>query len=366
MITPTSLKKGDTVAIVSTARKVLKNQSAEAEELKPALQLLEKWGLKAVIGKTIGAAESQFAGSDDLRAADLQHMLDDPKIKAIWCARGGYGTVKIIDKLDFSAFKINPKWIIGYSDITVLHSHIHNLGVETLHAQMCLEIEKKTEETRKSIKMVLFGDKYSIFSEVNTYKEACGNTLQEKPRTLTRLSKHGNKHRQAQHEALQNESAAAETHFQQAQEDVAQEFNRLGLGRGELVGGNLSVLYSLCGSNSAVNTDGKILFIEDLDEYLYHIDRMMINLKRNEMFKNLAGLVVGGMTKMKDNTISFGFTQDNPFGKTAVEIIKETVSEYNYPVVFNFPVGHITDNRALIMGRKVTLKVNENETSLVF
>ncbi|WP_310993529.1 S66 peptidase family protein [Aequorivita marina] len=355
MITPTSLKKGDTVAIVSTARKVLKNPSAEAEELKPALQLLEKWGLKTVLGKTIGAAENQFAGSDDLRAADFQQMMDNPKIKAIWCARGGYGTVRIIDKLDFSAFKKNPKWIIGYSDVTVLHSHIHTLGVETLHAQMCLDIENKTPETTESLRKVLFGEEYSIFSEVKTYKEANGNIL-----------------RQTQHNALQEDnqsfkkSAAAEAHFQESQEDVAQKFNRLGMGKGELVGGNLSVLYSLCGSNSAVNTDGKILFIEDLDEYLYHIDRMMMNLKRNGMFKNLAGLVVGGMTKMNDNTISFGFAKDNPFGKTAVEIITETVSEYDYPVVFNFPVGHITDNRALIMGRKVTLKVNKNETNLVF
>src|SRR5690606_7287335 len=142
MATPPFLKKDDTVAIVSTARKISK------EELTPALQLLESWGLKAVLGKTIGAEENQFAGSDELRAEDFQQMLDDPNIKAIWCARGGYGTVRIIDKLDFSAFKKNPKWIVGYSDVTVLHSHIHNFGIETLHAQMCLEIENKTEEAR--------------------------------------------------------------------------------------------------------------------------------------------------------------------------------------------------------------------------
>ncbi|WP_026451762.1 S66 peptidase family protein [Aequorivita capsosiphonis] len=313
MITPTSLQIGDTVAIVATARKVSK------EELQPALQLLENWGLKAVLGKSIGAEENQFAGSDDLRERDFQQMMIDPNIKAIWCARGGYGTVRIIDKLDFLKFKKNPKWIIGYSDVTVLHSHINNLGVETLHAQMCLEVEKKTEETRESIRKVLFGEEHSISSETNIDKK---NTL-----------------RQAQHNALHK-------------------FNRPGLVKGEIIGGNLSVLYSLCGSDSAINTDGKILFIEDLDEYLYHIDRMMMNLKRNGMLENLAGLIVGGMTMMNDNTI--------PFGKTAQEIIVEVVSEYNYPVCFNVPAGHCKDNRALIMGRNITLEVTENETRLVF
>lgn len=298
MITPTSLKTGDTIAIVSTARKVSKQQ------LEPAIQLLESWGLKVIFGKTIDSAENQFAGSDELRAADFQTMLDDPNIKAIWCAKGGYGTVRIIDKLDFSSFKKSPKWIIGYSDVTVLHSHIHNVGVETLHAQTLLGLETKSKETAESIQRVLFGRDYRI-------------------------------------ETLRNDSFAA-----------------LGAGTGELVGGNLSILYSLCGSNSAINTDGKILFIEDLDEYLYHIDRMMMNLKRNGMFKNIAGLIVGGLTQMKDN--------NEPFGKTVEEIIWEMVKDYKYPVCFDFPAGHIEDNRALIMGRRVSLKVTETETRLVF
>jgi muramoyltetrapeptide carboxypeptidase len=298
MITPNRLQKGDTVGIVSTARKVSKN------ELTPALQLLEKWGLKAVLGNTIEAEENQFAGSDALRTADFQNMLGNPKMKAIWCARGGYGTVRMIDKLDFSAFKKNPKWIIGYSDITVLHSHIHNLGVETLHSQMPLDIEKKTKETVESIKTVLFGEKYSIkyTSEKN--------------------------------------------------------LNRNGTFSGPLVGGNLSVLYSLCGSNSALKTDGKILFIEDLDEYLYHIDRMMLNLKRNGMLEDLAGLLVGGMSDMHDNKI--------PFGKTAEEIILDVASGYDYPICFNFPAGHIRDNSALILGRKVALKIVNNKITLEF
>ncbi len=298
MITPEYLRKGDFVAIVSTARKI------SEEEINPALQLLEKWGLKAVLGKTIGAAENQFAGSDELRAADFQKMLDDPKIKAIWCARGGYGTVRIIDKLDFSAFKKNPKWIVGYSDVTVLHSHIHNFGIETLHAQMCLEIENKTTETAESIRKVLFGKDYKI-------------------------------------EIERTDSFASP-----------------GILKGELIGGNLSVLYSLGGSASEMDTDGKILFIEDLDEMLYHIDRMMMNLKRNGFLKNLKALVIGGMTEMKDNKVYFG--------KTAEEIIVDLVKEYNYPVIFNFPAGHIKDNRALIMGRKVELEIETNKVVLKF
>ncbi len=298
MITPNTLQKGDTIAIVSTARKLKK------EELQPALKILESWGLKAVLGKTIGAEENQFAGNEELRAEDFQQMLDNPNIKAIWCARGGYGTVKMIDMLDFSAFQKDSKWIIGYSDVTVLHSHIHNLGIETLHAQMCLDIENKTEEARESIRKVLFEQEYSIAFNVNTYNK----TFQQKQQLSSIQSK--------------------------------------------IVGGNLSVLYSLCGSSSAINTDGKILFIEDLDEYLYHIDRMMMNLKRNGVFKNLKALIVGGMTDMHDNTI--------PFGKTAEEIILDAVKDYNYPVFFNFPAGHIKDNQALIFGREVKL-ISEND-----
>jgi len=298
MITPNRLQKNDTVGIVSTARKISK------EEIKPALQLLESWGLKAVLGKTIGAEENQFAGSDDLRAADFQHMLDDPKIKAIWCAKGGYGTVRIIDKLNFSNFRKNPKWVIGYSDVTALHSHIHTFGIETLHAQILQNLENKSKATSTSIKEILFGNDYEISIASN------------------------------------------------------EKLNTPGTAQGPLVGGNLSLIYSLCGSNSSLNTEGKILFIEDLDEYLYHIDRMMMNLKRNGMLQNLSGLIVGGMTNMHDNAVSFG--------KTAEEIIFDLVSEYNFPICFNFPAGHINDNRALILGREVELKVTKNNIALSF
>lgn len=296
-MTPTSLQKGDTIAIVATARKIT------AQELQPFLALLSQWGLKYVLGSTIGAADHQFAGSDALRTKDFQKYLDDPTIKAIWCARGGYGTVRIIDALDFSAFRKNPKWIIGYSDVTVLHSHLNGFGIETLHADMPLELTIKSEATRNTAYDALFGKNYVI-------------------------------------------------------EAPSEEKNRIGTAEGELVGGNISILYSLLGSPSELKTDGKILVLEDLDEMLYHIDRMLQNLKRNGRLANLKGLIVGGMNVMRDNTI--------PFGKTAEEIILEAVSEYNYPVCFNFPVGHVPDNRALILGRNVTLQITNTNISLDF
>jgi len=298
MIRPNFLVPGDTIAIVSTARKVLK------KELEPAIVLLKNWGLHVILGKTIEAEDHQFAGNDELRASDFQEMLDNPNIKAIWGARGGYGTVRIIDQLDFSIFKKNPKWVIGYSDITVLHAHIHGMNIETLHAQMPVDIENKTEASRASIQQVLFGEPYCI-----SYNSSNPHT------------KHGSV-------------------------------------KGELVGGNLSILYSLCGSPSAINTNGKILFIEDLDEYLYHIDRMLLNLKRNGMFDKISGLIVGGMSQMNDNTI--------PFGKTPEEMILEICREYDFPIAFNFPAGHVRDNRALILGREVILEVKSKNVTLAY
>ena len=298
MVTPSYLSPGDTVGIVSTARKLTK------EELSPALDILSGWGLLYKLGQTIGAEADQFAGDDAVRAADFQAMLDDPDIKAIWCARGGYGTVRIIDALDFGEFSKNPKWIVGYSDITVLHSHLNVRGIETLHAQMPLELEKKSPETASSIQSALFGN------ELGTIKT------------------------------------------------TSHSLNRPGEGSGELVGGNLSVIYSLCGSDSALKTNNNILFLEDLDEYLYHVDRMLKNLKRNGLFEGINGLVVGGMTDMNDNAI--------PFGKTAEEIVLETVAEYNFPVCFGFPAGHLPDNRAMIFGREVSLEIHESGAAISF
>lgn len=298
MIKPPFLEKGALVAIVATARKITK------EELMPAINLLESWGLKHILGDSIGVEEHQFAGSDALRAKDFQQQLDNPNVNAIWCARGGYGTVRMIDLVDFSNFKNNPKWVIGYSDVTVLHTHINALGFATIHGQMCLEIEKRTEESRATLKELLFGN----FKEI----------------TIASTSKH----------------------------------NREGKVNGKLIGGNLSVLMSILGSISEVELKGAILFIEDLDEMLYHIDRMLQTLKRAGYLKNISGLIVGGMSSMRDNAI--------PFGETAIEIIATSVAEYEYPVCFNFPAGHIEDNRALVMGAEIDFEVHNTSATIKY
>jgi len=296
MISPQYLKKGDIIGIVSTARKI------SAEEISDAVLIFEKWGLKVEFGKNLFNKHHQFAGTDIQRLEDLQQMLDNPKIKAIVCARGGYGTAKIIDNIDFSLFKKNPKWIAGFSDVTVLHSHIHsNFGIETIHSAMTLNFNDIPEDSQSIITL-----KKALFWEGLTYK--------------------------------------IKTH----------PFNRNGKATGLLTGGNLSILYSLIGSSSDIDTKGKILFIEDLDEYLYHIDRMMTNLKRNGKLDNLAGLIVGSMSEMNDNTV--------PYGQTAYEIIRECVEEYDYPLCFNFPAGHIKNNNALILGRKSRLVIEESVT----
>ena len=289
---PPYLKKGDKVMIVSTARKI-----SEAE-MRPAIEVLSKWGLEVVLGENLFKEQNQFSGTTEQRTSDLQKALDDEIIKAVFCARGGYGTVQIIDELDFSKFIESPKWIEGYSDVTVLHNHINqNFNVQTLHATMPINFPTNTKESLESLKSALFGS------------------------------------------ALNYEF---ESH----------QLNRKGEAEGVLVGGNLSIIYSLTGTKSQIETKGKILFLEDLDEYLYHVDRMMMNLKRAGMLKNLAALIIGGMPGMNDNVISFG--------KTAKEIIQDAVKEYNYPVCFDFPAGHIDDNRTLVMGENVKLLVDGN------
>jgi len=298
MVTPPYLKVGDKVAIIATARKI------SLKELAEGINLITSWGLVPVIGKTIGLSDHQYAGTDVQRATDFQKALDDPEIKAIWCARGGYGTVRIIDQLDFYKFVKYPKWIVGYSDVTVLHSHLHKIGFKTIHATMPVSIPDNTAFAKASLRDALFGKTTAI--------------QYQNPHPL----------------------------------------NRKGSAKGILIGGNLSILYSLCGSSSAVQTEGKILFIEDLDEYLYHIDRMIFNLKRNGMLDQLSGLIVGGMTKMHDNRI--------PFGKTTEEIVMDAVGECEYPVAFNFPAGHVDDNSALVMGAEVQLEVSDNNVHLSY
>lgn len=297
LIMPEYLKKGDTVGILATARKI------DLATIEPGIKLLESWGLKVVIGKTIGKEQNQLAGADWQRATDFQEMLDNPTIKAIWAAKGGYGTVRIVDRVNFADFKKKPKWVIGFSDMTVMHSHINNMDIGTLHAIMAISAKTATPEAIESFRKALFGEKL-------------------------------------------------EYHI------PAHPFNKKGKAQGELVGGNLSVLYSIQGSKSAVDMKGKILFIEDLDEYLYHIDRMMMNLKRNGSLDGLKGIIVGGMTSMNDNDI--------PWGKDALEIIEDVVKDLKIPIAYNFPAGHIKDNRALILGKNVTLEVNDKETVLKF
>lgn len=296
MITPPYLKKGDTVAIVATARKNIE------DNLQPAISWLKSWGLEVVIGKTIGLDLNQLAGTDDERAADFQAQLDNPNIKAIWCVRGGYGTVRMIDKLDFSKFKESPKWIVGFSDVTVLHSHLNTMGFQSIHGIMPVS-SKATEEAKETLRKALFGEPLE-------YTVPCDP------------------------------------------------MNRFGKAKGELVGGNLSILYSLFGSPSSIDCTDKILFLEDLDEYLYHIDRMMMNLKRNGCLESIKGIIVGGMTKMKDNDI--------PWGKNANQIIEDVCKEYNIPIIYNFPAGHMADNRALVIGKQVSIDVNNLESKVVF
>jgi len=297
MISPPSLKKGDTIGLVAPARKI------SEPELTEAVKIIESRGFRVAKSPHLFASENQFAGTDEQRAADIQQMLENREVKAVFAVRGGYGSVRIVDRIDFRSLLLNPKWMVGYSDFTIFHNHLVNLGLQSLHATMPLNFAGNTPEALDSLFDVLKGEKPQYNFN--------GHPL-----------------------------------------------NRKGVARGILVGGNLSVLYSLMGSRSFPDTAGKILFLEDLDEYLYHIDRMMMALKRAGVLANLAGLVVGGMTEMNDNTI--------PFGKTAEEIIRESVAEYNFPVSFGFPAGHFADNRTLIMGASVCLEVTENGSVLDF
>ena len=296
------LQRGDRVALAAPARKV------SPEEMAPAIRMLESWGLQVTVPEGLYAAEGQLAGNDSHRAALMQRLLDDTNVKAIFCCRGGYGTVRIVDRLDFSRFAEHPKWIVGYSDITVLHSHIHHtLGLPTLHATMPVNFGETPSPATESLRRFLFG-------------------------TEATLVEH-----------------AWEPH----------PLNREGEVCAPVVGGNLSILYSLCGSPSQMETRGKILLLEDLDEYLYHIDRMMLNLRRCGMLDGLAGLLVGGLTEMHDNTV--------PFGRTAEQIVADAVADKNYPVAFGAPFGHLGDNNlAIPLGIKYTFEASKSKKSRIF
>jgi muramoyltetrapeptide carboxypeptidase len=294
LLRPPYLKTGDTIIILSTARRVT------VEDMAPAVKTFESWGLKVRLGHTIGLSDHQYAGTDAERLADIQSAVNDPEVRAIICARGGYGTVRIVDDIDWTGLLAHPKWITGFSDMTYLHVHLNQtLGVQTLHSSVPGLFHRNTPEAIDSIRQHLFGEE--VIYDVPPHP-----------------------------------------------------LNRAGEAKGVLIGGNLSILYSITGTKSGFNTAGKILFIEDIDERLYHIDRMMINLKRSGKLSDLAGLIVGGMTDMSDNAV--------PFGKSAEEIIAEHVAGYNYPVCFNFPAGHIANNQAVVLGKVTKMKVGETVT----
>jgi muramoyltetrapeptide carboxypeptidase len=303
MISPPALRSGDTIGIVATARKI------SEKELRPAIKMFQNWGLNVITGKNMFGHLDQFSGTDEERTADLQSMLDDRNINAVVFARGGYGTVRIIDRIDFGKFQKHPKWLAGFSDITVIHAHVQqNLGIETLHSMMPVNIVNGKKMifragALESMRKALFGEKLSYRAD-------------------------------------------------------AHPLNREGRAMGEIVGGNLSVLYSLSGSVSDIDTTGKIFFLEDLDEYLYHIDRMMVNLDRAGKFNKIKGLVIGGMSEVRDNKI--------PFGKTAEQIVSDIVKKYKFPVCFGFPAGHVDDNRALILGRPAELIISKTVAKLVY
>ena len=297
MVRPKYLKKGDVVAIVATAKKLYKS------EIDGAIQEIESWGLKVLCGPNLYSECNQFAGSDEQRAHDLQWAIDHSDVKAVIFARGGYGTTRIIDSIDWSSFQSNPNWLCGFSDLTVLQSHVNrNLAIETLHSTM----------------PIFFKD-----GESNAGSESLRDSLFGLSQPLTW---------------------------------DAHPLNKYGTVSGEIIGGNLSVLYSIMATTSQMDFRGKILFLEDLTENLYHIDRMMMQLKRSGVLSSLKGLVIGGVTEMEDNSV--------PFGMSAEEIILDTVSEWNYPVAFNAPIGHVVDNRAVAVGSCMSLAISSHKSIL--
>lgn len=301
-IQPQHLKAGDSVAIVAPSG-ILKNRE---KEINKAKELLKSWGLYVVIGDNVFNKANHFAGTDDERAEDFQNALDNPNIKAIWCARGGYGTVRMIDKLDYTKYKENPKWVIGYSDITAIHNQLNNEGSESIHAMMCTSLKddlSKIENTIETFRCALFGQPLSYTIEGSKY-------------------------------------------------------NKTGNASGTLVGGNLTLLHTMLGSKTSIDTSGKILFIEEIGEYKYHIDRMLQSLKRAGYFENLKGLIVGDMSNMRKNT--------TPWGTSIEQLILDVVAEYDFPVMFDFPAGHEDDNRALIFGRTIQLAVGSEQSKVTF
>ncbi|MFT7352792.1 MAG: muramoyltetrapeptide carboxypeptidase [Flavobacterium sp.] len=304
---PPYLQVGDTIAIVAPAG-ILNNREGTIQKAK---ELAENWGLKVVLGTNLFNQNNHFSGTDNERCEDFQKALDNPNIKAIWTARGGYGSVRVLDKLNFTKFIEHPKWVVGYSDITAFHNHIHNLGIETVHGMMATSLEGNPEEiieTILSFKKALFGDilQYSVPASIHNRN------------------------------ALLSSTKGIE---------------------GQMIGGNLAILTSMLGSNSQLSTDGKILFIEEIGEYKYAIDRMLQSLKRAGYFSKVKAVLIGNMSSIKKNSTKWGSVIE--------QLILEAIPK-NIPVLFDFPAGHEADNRALIFGRTVKISVDKENYSVVF
>lgn len=296
---PAYLKEGDTIAIISPSGVV------DRDVILKAVVILKASGFNVVLGENVFRQNGCFAGSDRERLSDLQHATDDTDIRAVFCSRGGYGISRIIDRVDFSSLKKNPKWYVGFSDITVLHLWLNKLcGLVSLHAEMPLNYSnpKKTPESYTSVIKALKGEPEAI-----TWKSSHQSTVSV---------------------------------------------------QGPLIGGNLSLIYSLTGTPAEPDTDGSILFIEEVGEYYYHLDRMLTSLRLTGKLDNLAAMIVGGMEKMEQGNVTYN--------KSAEEIILDIAGHYNYPIIFNFPAGHISDNRAVYMGREAVVTQNGLATSLTF
>ena len=291
------MEKGDLIYIVSPAK------SIDPESIYFAKKLIESWGFIAECGTNTLGEYNYFSGNDIDRAADFQLAIDHKEAKAILCARGGYGCVRIMDKLNWSNFEKSPKWLIGFSDITVMHHRVQRLSVMSMHATMPLNFQMNSSEALETFRAALIGESFSIQAPPSS-------------------------------------------------------FNKIGSARGRLLGGNLSIVYSLLGTADAYDFKDSVLFIEDLSEQLYHIDRMLFALKKAGVFDEIKALVIGGMTDLKDTSPSFGMTYE--------EVILEKVKESSIPICFNFPIGHIDDNRAMIIGETVELEVGPHGASLYY
>lgn len=299
MVRPPALKKNDTIGIVAPGRKL------DLELIHAAAKLIETWGFRVLLGSHINSEKhSYLAGTDAERLEDLQDMLDDSIVRAIICARGGYGTTRILDQLDFSSFQKNPKWICGFSDITALHLKLQSLGVQSIHGTMPVLFSKpESAQSVETLRQILFGNQ--IDQEIATHSK-----------------------------------------------------NKMGLATGSVVGGNLSLIVDSLGTSSEIDTENKILVIEEVDEFLYKVDRMLVQLKRGKKLQHLAGLVVGHMTDMKDTEL--------PFGETLEDIVLQHVKDCAYPVAFGFPIGHENPNFAWIQGSRATLDVTSKKSRLTF